>query len=284
MIETHRLWGTDCNLFWLFLFLSFFLSFSFSLNPLPSKYPKHSTSSLFLNCCTEQPVACMSNMLNTPLFLFDCTRPAPPPPPSLSVSCAAAVIAASKANVFIETKGVCHWFATHTHTHMQACKGSRTLAWPTANRQSPPHRPQQDLNPSVHRCGPATRRGKTPKIWRRERQRETDKHIQVTPIDPSPCLHPWRAYDLFEIKLDSSPTIFIHSSVVTVSLRVTALTERRRGGREGADRGVKGRQRIRGFNFPSGGHTVWSKNFTSTVPCSTQRPPLFTHYAVVVSA
>lgn len=31
------------------------------------------------NCCTEQPVVCMSNMLNTPLFLFQLHPPSLPP-------------------------------------------------------------------------------------------------------------------------------------------------------------------------------------------------------------
>lgn len=83
----------------------------------------------------------------------------PPNTHPLSVSCPAAVIAASKANVFIETKGVCHR-VRYTHPHARACmQCSQNLAWPTANWQSPLHRPQQGLKPSIRRCGPATRRG-----------------------------------------------------------------------------------------------------------------------------
>ncbi len=100
---------------------AFFLFLSCSLLCLEIHFQySQEDPSLFHNCCTEPPVACMSNMLNTPLFLFNCPPSLPTPtthPPS--VSCAAAVIAASKANVFIETKGDCHWFATCTHIHAE---------------------------------------------------------------------------------------------------------------------------------------------------------------------
>ena len=90
-----------------FLFCSLLcpkIHFQFSQEELPR----------FSTAAQSSTVACMSNMLNTPLFLFH-RPPSLPQPPSL-VSCAAAVIAASKANVFIETKGVCR---THPHTHAE---------------------------------------------------------------------------------------------------------------------------------------------------------------------
>lgn len=91
-------------------------------------------------------------------LFFYCPPPSPTAHP-LSVSCAAAVLAASKANVFIETKEVCHWFAapTHTHMHRHTKTHTHTRRAPQLSREPQLTVTQrQDSDPSADRCGTAS--------------------------------------------------------------------------------------------------------------------------------